>query len=370
MSGYYGSWASYVPVAERRRQAEREVIELAKNGRAILPVKISGKRIANTFWGAAWCDNLESYRDFENRLVRGRTYVRNGSVLDLQIGTCEIRALVSGSSLYHVSVRIGALPKAVWQSACKDCAGGIDSLVELLQGRFSKAVMARICQQGTGLFPKPSEIKFTCSCPDYAFMCKHVAAVLYGVGARLDEKPDLLFQLRAVDQQELIANLDNALPLSKTRPDARKVLVDHDISALFGLDMAVEDGPIMSPPMVPKRAPKIDRQILTTERKKVPGHAVAPAKSGNARSKTPAGPGTMSAKIATKVWNIPSSPASIPIRPAPSGSRTGKVAAPKPAAKPAPAVRRTTKAKANAPLKATSPQTITPPRAVRGRTAR
>ena len=248
MARYYGGWAPYVPVAERRKRAEREVAKLAKKGQTIAPVKIAGKRITSTFWGTAWCDNLESYRDFENRLPRGRTYVRNGSVLDLQIAPCEIRALVSGSEIYRVSISIAALPKARWQAACQDCAVGIDSLVELLQGRFSKAVMQRICQQGTGLFPNPSEIKFSCSCPDYASMCKHIAAVLYGVGARLDERPELLFQLRAVDQRALVANLDSALPLSKTRPDAAKVLADDDMSALFGLDMAVDEPAILSSP--------------------------------------------------------------------------------------------------------------------------
>ncbi|MGH7095760.1 MAG: SWIM zinc finger family protein, partial [Stellaceae bacterium] len=227
----------YVPVAKRRKQAERAVKSLAKKGQSLSPVQITGRRVASTFWGKAWCDNLESYQDFANRLPRGRTYVRNGSVLDLQIAPCEIRAMVNGSSLYDVAINIGALPKAQWQATCRDCAGSIESLVELLQGRFSKGVMERICQQGKGLFPKPSEIKFFCSCPDYASMCKHIAAVLYGVGARLDQQPELLFQLRAVNQNELVTCLDSALPLSKTAPDAARLLVDDDISALFGLEM-------------------------------------------------------------------------------------------------------------------------------------
>jgi uncharacterized Zn finger protein len=203
-------------------------------------VQITGKRIAITFWGKAWCDNLESYQDFANRLPRGRTYLRNGSVLDLQIAPCEIRGVVSGSSLYDVAIEIGALPKAQWRATCTDCAGGIDSLVELLQGRFSKSVMERVCQQGKGLFPNPSEIKFSCSCPDYASMCKHIAAVLYGVGARLDQQPELLFQLRAVNQNELVTTLDGALPLSKGAPDTARLLVDDDVSALFGLEMERE----------------------------------------------------------------------------------------------------------------------------------
>ena len=238
MSHYYGGWAPYVPVAVRREKAAREVKKLRKRGRPVAPVTIEGRKIATTFWGKAWCDNLESYQDFENRLPRGRTYVRNGSVIDLQISALEVRAMVSGSSIYQVSVGIAAVPKALWKAICKDCAGGIDSLVELLQGRFSKGVMERLCRQGKGLFPRPSEIAFSCSCPDYASMCKHVAAVLYGIGSRLDEKPELLFHLRAVDENDLVAHIETALPLAKKGPDAGKVLESGDISALFGLDMA------------------------------------------------------------------------------------------------------------------------------------
>ena len=164
MSRSRTGWVPYVPVAKRRKRAERAVKSLGKKGQSLSPVQITGRRIAITFWGKAWCDNLESYQDFANRLPRGRTYVRNGSVLDLKIAPCEIRALVSGSSIYDVAIKIGALPKAQWQATCSDCAGGIDSLVELLQGRFSKGVMERVCQQGKGLFPKPSEMEFSCSC--------------------------------------------------------------------------------------------------------------------------------------------------------------------------------------------------------------
>jgi uncharacterized Zn finger protein len=250
-------WESYVPVAKRRKRAERAVKSLGKKGQSLSPVQITGRRIAITFWGKAWCDNLESYQDFANRLPRGRTYVRNGSVLDLKIAPCEIRALVSGSSIYNVAIKIGALPKAQWQATCSDCAGGIDSLVELLQGRFSKGVMERVCQQGKGLFPKPSEIEFSCSCPDYASMCKHVASVLYGVGARLDQQPELLFQLRAVNQNELVTNLDGALPLSKTTPDAARLLVDGDVSALFGLEM---EGELPAVPMLNTLAPRKEKR--------------------------------------------------------------------------------------------------------------
>lgn len=294
MSRYHGEWAPYVSVAERRRKAAREVEKLRKKGHPVAPVVIEGRKIATTFWGKAWCDNLESYHDFESRLPRGRTYVRNGSVVDLQVSPLEVRAMVSGSSTYQVSVGIAAVPKAQWQTICGDCAGGIDSLVELLQGRFSKGVMERLCRQDKGLFPRPSEIEFSCSCPDYASMCKHVAAVLYGIGSRLDEKPELLFHLRAVDENDLVAHIETAQPLAKKGPDAGKVLESDDISALFGLDMAA--------PQPTKKDKKSPSEGRVGARKNVvsppPERSTAKAKTIKNRERYPAA----SARRENAVW--------------------------------------------------------------------
>jgi uncharacterized Zn finger protein len=227
-----------VSVAERRLEALREMDKRRKKGLVVSPVTIDGRTIVKTFWGKSWCDNLERYSDFANRLPRGRTYVRNGSVIDLQISSGEIKALVSGSEIYEVAVKVAPVTKARWRSICKDCAGAIDSLIELLQGRLSKGVMERICQQNSGLFPSPKEIQLSCSCPDWAEMCKHVAAVLYGIGARLDKQPELLFRLHGVDEKELIAHADAARPLARKGPAAAKVLGGEDLSELFGLDIA------------------------------------------------------------------------------------------------------------------------------------
>lgn len=269
MSRYDGGWAPYVPVAERRRRALREVAKLNKKGHPVAPVIIEGRAIATTFWGKAWCQNLENYHDFRNRLARGRTYVRNGSVVDLQIAPLSVNALVSGSSIYKISINIASPPQPHWQSICQDCAGCIDSLVELLQGRFSKGVMERLCRQDRGLFPRPSEISFSCSCPDFASMCKHVAAVLYGVGARLDEKPELLFRLRAVDEKDL---LDAAAPLSTTEPAAGKILETDDISALFDLEMASGDtqAPATAPLSMNTQARPRLPESMTPSAKQVP----------------------------------------------------------------------------------------------------
>ena len=230
-------WKPYVSVDQRRKKAEREMAKLRKEGHPHSPVTIQGRQIGTTFWGKAWCDNLESYSDFANRLPRGRTYVRNGSVVDLQVNGGEIRALVMGSELYKVTVKVSPIPKAHWSAICKDCSDSIDSLVELLQGRLSKAVMERVCQQKTGLFPAPTEISLSCSCPDWADMCKHVAAVLYGIGARLDERPELAFTLRAVDHAELIVRAAKGRTLSTKTPASAKVLDGDDLSVLFGLEM-------------------------------------------------------------------------------------------------------------------------------------
>jgi uncharacterized Zn finger protein len=284
--GYYDyySWRPYVSVAERRRKAEREMQKLKKKGHPVSPVVIEGRTIARTFWGKAWCDNLERYSDFSNRLPRGRTYVRNGSVVDLQIAAGEVTAMVSGSDIYKVAVKVSAVPKARWTSICADCAGAIDSLVELLQGRFSKGVMERICQQKTGLFPAPAEIEFSCSCPDWASMCKHVAAVFYGIGARLDEQPELLFKLRKVDEKALIAKAGKGLPLSKQGPAEDKVLAADGLSELFGLEMGVStDEPAVGAAPARKKAARARRAAKPRAR---PTAVAAPAKAATRRSST------------------------------------------------------------------------------------
>src|SRR3954464_15815447 len=234
---YYG-WRPYVPVAEKRRQAERKLATLKKQRQSVTPVTVEGRTIAKSFWGQSWCINLERYSDYENRLARGRTYLRSGLVVDLQIKKGEIAAMVAGSSLYKVKIAITPVTAVRWKAICRDCAGSIDSLVELLQGRLAKGVMDRVCREGDGLFPSPSGIKLNCSCPDWAGMCKHVAAVLYGVGARLDEEPQFLFVLRGVDENELIASAGQDLPLSKATPGAAKALDDSDVAALFGIEIA------------------------------------------------------------------------------------------------------------------------------------
>jgi uncharacterized Zn finger protein len=244
---YYG-WAPYVSVAERRKKAEKAAAKARKSGENLSPIEPYRGAIAKTFWGKAWCDNLEAYSDYANRMPRGRTYVRNGSVIHLEISEGAIQAKVMGSSLYRVSVEVAEVAQAQWQAIGKDCSGSIDSLVELLQGKLSTAVMQRICTPRTGLFPTPREIRFSCSCPDSASMCKHIAAVLYGVGARLDQKPELLFSLRKVNAKDLVSQAGAGLPKSNRGPAAGKVLDDTMLSDVFGIEM---DEPVASERSVP-----------------------------------------------------------------------------------------------------------------------
>src|ERR1700739_1459375 len=252
------AWGDYVSVAERRRRAEAKIAALRKKGRSLAPVKIEGRKIATTFWGQSWCTNLERYSDYASRLPRGRSYVRNGLVIDLQIAKGKVRAVVSGSERYDVEIPITPVTAKRWKNICRECSGTIDSLVELLQGRLAKGVMDRVCREGDGVFPQPSEIKLSCSCPDWADMCKHVAAALYGVGARLDQKPQLLFVLRGVDENELIAGAGQDLTLTKAAPSAAKMLDDSDVAALCGLEMAEPTG--SDPPALTASKPPRQRK--------------------------------------------------------------------------------------------------------------
>lgn len=260
----YG-WRPYVPVAQRRARARRKMEALRKKGVDIQPVEIDGRKIAKTFWGDAWCDHLESFSDYANRLPRGRTYVRNGSVCHLEINPGEILAKVAGSELYNLRIRIKTIPAKKWTAIKGRCAGQVGSLLELLQGKLSDHVMEVVTDRTEGLFPLPREISLSCDCPDWAVMCKHVAAVLYGVGARLDQTPELLFKLRGVDHEELIASDAEAAVTAATSRSKSKRLADGELSDVFGIELDTsDDSSVADPPG--KRTPR--RTKAGTPRKK------------------------------------------------------------------------------------------------------
>lgn len=263
MSWY--EYRPYVSAAQRRAQALREMSKRRAKGLPVLPVSIEGRLIARTFWGKAWCENLESYSDFENRLPRGRTYARNGSVVHLEIHKGRIEALVSGSELYDVKIEIVPLKKDHWEALKRTSAGQISSLVDLLKGKLSDAVMAQVTDRKGGLFPKPAEIKMRCSCPDYAGMCKHIAAVMYGVGNRLDAEPQLLFSLRGVDHMELITQTFTA-PAAPPKRRGR-ALSTSDLGAIFDIELG-DDSPSVPAASLPPKAAKPPAK--TPARKTVP----------------------------------------------------------------------------------------------------
>ncbi len=232
----YG-WPEYVPVAERRAKAQKQLEKMRKKGMNIQPVQLAGRRIAASFWGKGWCDHMESFSDYANRLPRGRGYVRNGSVCHLEIRGGEIEALVSGTSLYRVSISIKPLPATRWQAVKRSCSGRIGSLIDLLRGKLDHGVMEVVTHREAGLFPLPGEMKFDCDCPDWAVMCKHVAAVLYGVGARLDQSPEMLFVLRGVNHEELV-DVTAAITDAAKSGTSRRRIAASGIADVFGIELA------------------------------------------------------------------------------------------------------------------------------------
>ena len=266
----YGHWAPYVPVAERRRKAKAKMQKLSKKGLDVQPIEIQGRKIAKSFWGIAWNDHLESFGDYANRIPRGRTYVRNGSVCHLEIQKGKVEACVSGSSIYKVSISIDSLAKKKWTSVKSKCAGQVGSMLELLQGKLSSSVMKVVTDKTSGLFPAPKEIDLNCDCPDGAYMCKHIAAVLYGVGARLDEQPELLFKLRNVDHEELIsADVDLTTKPSK---GSRRRIADDSLADVFGIDISTTETPAPKKKTTKKTTKKTAKKTSSkkTASKKVP----------------------------------------------------------------------------------------------------
>lgn len=302
------SWWSFQPhvsVAEKRARALAEIQRLRNKGRDIAPVTIEGQKIARTFWGKAWCDNIESYRDFEYRLPRGRSYVRNQAVVDLQLAPGRINALVSGTELYKVQMHIDPLPADRWRHVRQRCIGQIGSLIELLQGRLSDRVMRIITDHEQGLFPAPAELSIKCDCVDWANLCKHAAAVLYGVGARLDAQPELLFTLRQADHLELITQAGD-VPAATGPASPHPIIATQDVADVFGIDLETEaddaapsetpaEAPSRTSRPTPKATPPTPTPTPTTTKPKKarkadpkPGRAAKPKAKAKAKPKAAA----------------------------------------------------------------------------------
>jgi uncharacterized Zn finger protein len=297
---YYGGFPPYVSVAKKRAKAERKLKELRKKNPGIAPVVIEGRSIASTWWGKSWNENLERYADYSNRIGRGRSYVRHGAVLDLKIVAGKIQSLVQGSQgqPYKVEVSIKPLGKENWKKVREAAAGKLDSLGELLAGKFPKGLQELFFARGEGLFPEPKEIKFDCSCPDWASMCKHVAATLYGVGARLDEDPGLFFALRKIEMDDLITQAVKGTTralLKKADSRSSRVMEDADLGDVFGIELDEEVG------VSGKKGKKEKVGKGTVEKKKAKARKKATGKTRSPQKKAGKSVAQVKKKAARKV---------------------------------------------------------------------
>ncbi len=309
----YGGYGEYVSTGQKLANGQSAAAALAtKQKREPQPVELKSKKIATTFWGKAWCDNLESYSDYSNRLPRGATYVRNGSVTDLIIKSKRVEAIVAGSEPYTVTIDVSPLSAKDWQAIKLDCSKEIDSLLDLLAGKLSDGVMKRLTKQRAGLFPQPKEIKLRCSCPDGAYVCKHVAAVMYGIGSRLDSQPDLLFTLRDVDHKELVTQAVAEGNLDRELNTENSSLAGEDLGAMFGIELDISAPSVaIEPPrskskkaaqpkkaaLAKKAATPAKAAVKKTTAKKAASKKVAVAKTTTTEA---TGPKTAAKKAASK----------------------------------------------------------------------
>jgi len=280
-----GGWPEYVPVHQRLARAKERAVKQAKRaGRTPEPVRMSGRDIATTFWGQSWCKNLENYSDISNRLPRGKTYARNGSVVDLAVSRGRVEAIVAGSMAYDIAIAISPITPGKWRAIKRDCATSIGSLIDLLSGQLADDVMERLVRPGDGMFPSPREINVTCSCPDGARICKHIAAVFYGIGHRLDTKPELLFLLRGVDQTDLVAAATKASVSQAVRGTSAHALAEDDLSAIFGIDLGASAALMEVPAAAPRHTKSAARKRPAKAKK--PGRKPTAKKNPTAKKKT------------------------------------------------------------------------------------
>jgi len=294
--GYWSHYPPYVTVAEKRAKAAGKLKQLKKKNPGIKPILLEGRSIVKTWWGKSWNLNLERYADYSNRIGRGRSYVRHGAVLDLQIDSGKVESMVQGtrSKPYSVSIRIKTVSKKVWQDIKAACEGKLDSMQELLAGKFPKALSEIFTARGKGLFPSPKEIEFSCSCPDWAYMCKHVAATLYGIGARLDEDPGLFFKLRKVKMKGLITQAvedETHKLLKKAKKQTKRVIAESDLGDVFGIDMEEPVAPKKKRAKAPKRTSRRKKPLIRASDK-----AKARSPTGKSREKTASKKGSTKTK--------------------------------------------------------------------------
>ncbi|MGD0237772.1 MAG: hypothetical protein ABSC55_24985 [Syntrophorhabdales bacterium] len=290
----YWGFPRYVPVAEKRAKAAKKLKEMSKKNPNLKPVILQGTAIARTWWGKAWNLNLERYADYHNRIGRGRSYVRHGAVLDLQIDPGEVRASVQGSRSrpYSVIISITTLKKNIWHAILDQCQGVLESLQDLLNGSFPKATGEIFTHKDSGMFPSPKEIKFSCSCPDWAGMCKHVAATLYGIGARLDESPELFFRMRNVEMGDLIRQAvsdHKEKLLARASRKSSRIIEEADLSGTFGIELEHDFGtvPSASSEDTAPVSPGKSKRTASLGRRKSPSRGSSASPDGRHQNKRP-----------------------------------------------------------------------------------
>lgn len=290
------SWYQYESSNERKARGQQDLARRCKQGEELVSLVVpqGSRKLVSTFWGKAWCQHLEKYKDYEYRLPRGRSYLRQGLVYNLSVEAGLVTAQVLGSSMYEVSVQIAPLPAEAWAGMQAACAGQVGSLLDLLSGNLGAGVMEVICDRDKGIFPAPKEIKMSCTCPDWADMCKHVAAVMYGVGVKFDTDGALFFRLRQVDPADLLAA--GAQELLSSSEGAGDGLSGEDLSALFGIELAGEEAAVVPQEQAPSRPIKEIQTLVSPKKKKKPATKAKPKAAVKSKPKVPKKGGTSSQK--------------------------------------------------------------------------
>ena len=222
----------------KQDRLQQMVKQLQDEGRVLHPAKADGKKIAKSFWGYSWVRHIESYQDYESRLPRGRSLLRNNAVLDLTITGNQAEALVFDQELYEIRIIMEPVDPAQLKQIQTLCAGKINSLLDLIQGNLSEDILQILSDPEKGLFPRYDEIRFICNCLDDSILCKHAAAVLYGIGPVLDQKPDLFFSLRGIDYSMLFSGIDaEKITDDPQTSDQTAAFHDIDLEKTFGIEL-------------------------------------------------------------------------------------------------------------------------------------
>ncbi len=234
----------YVSVGERSARAQRKIRQLKKKNPNLNPVVIDGKQIASSWWGKAWINHLKHYADFDNRVGRGRSYVKNGLVIHFAIKPGHIESIVMGtsSSPYNIKIKTKKLSPNKWNKMKRLSREHLCTLPELNEGKFPKELKDIFSDRGEGIFPTIKEMSFHCSCPDWANMCKHVSASLFALGSQIDNNIDLFFKLRGVNTSELVQSAlkDEAKHLKNRKfEDTAQVLTlsEKKLASLFDIKL-------------------------------------------------------------------------------------------------------------------------------------